>query len=157
MTTDDIAADRAVIAAATPGPWRHVMRYSGGEWRELILCPGEEIQTSTSSSASFIARARTGWPAALDEVERLRAELAKVTAERDAATWKREQERWAGGAPATVAAPRPGGNPCTSCRDVADRCLERPCDCVCHGGERTPPRSSGPTSATVPSRSVQRE
>lgn len=47
MTPDDIAADRAVIDAATSGP---------GPW----TAPGYEVW------AAFIAAARTGWPRALD-------------------------------------------------------------------------------------------
>lgn len=48
MTPEEIAADRAVIDAAT-----------GGEWS----APGYEVW------AAFIAAARTGWPRALDALE----------------------------------------------------------------------------------------
>ena len=50
MTPDEIAADRAVIDAATSGP---------GPW----TAPGYEVW------AAFIAAARTGWPRALDALE----------------------------------------------------------------------------------------
>ena len=49
-TDDEIAADRAVIDAATSGP---------GPW----TAPGYEVW------AAFIAAARTGWPRALDALE----------------------------------------------------------------------------------------
>lgn len=83
MTPDDIAADRAVIAAATPGPWKHE---DGTDVRTPLVDgphrPGvagfpAPIRIGSNQDAAFVARARTRWPAALDEVERLRAELDK--------------------------------------------------------------------------------
>lgn len=53
MSSDEIARQRAVIVAATAGPW-----WEGAE--------------------DFIAHATAAWPSALDEVERLKAENARL-------------------------------------------------------------------------------
>lgn len=89
MTEEERANDRAIIDAATEGPW--VVRGVGGiymtgksgayevermahPWR---LYPREE-------DAAFVAAARTRWPAALDENDRLRAALAALEEFREA-------------------------------------------------------------------------
>lgn len=59
MTPEEIAADRAVIDAATDGP---------GQW----TAPGYEVW------AAFIAAARTGWPRALDALEAAQAEVERL-------------------------------------------------------------------------------
>lgn len=72
----DIALVRAVIAAAPPGPWaarNHQMYWS------IVDEAGREIAAPCREPlrliAEFIAAARTGWPAALDEIERLRSDV----------------------------------------------------------------------------------
>lgn len=73
MTDDDIKKAREIIDAATPGPWKTLKKVLVvNEWSEHI---GD---FHASSNAAFIAAAREGWPAALDEVTRLRADLETV-------------------------------------------------------------------------------
>lgn len=91
MTPEQIAKAREIIDAATPGPWRwrvfgneqalyadhgprHIMVSGGYTTNEMgILNPMKEGQPVSD----FIAAARTGWPEALDENERLQAILKK--------------------------------------------------------------------------------
>jgi len=93
MTPDDIAKARAIIAAATPGPWDTISGstvravnveadlavpiFDGRapiDWHKKknithsVLC---RAYADEVNNATFIAAARTGWPAALDEIERL--------------------------------------------------------------------------------------
>lgn len=79
-TPDRIAADRAVIDGATRGPW-HIdeklpnvyIRHIGTGWP--ITSMWHTAEGTYKGDAAFIAAARTGWPEALDEVERLTKEL----------------------------------------------------------------------------------
>jgi hypothetical protein len=89
--TLNIKAAREVVAGASPGPWEAAVwiETDGNEWR--ATGPGHEDESSDHGSepgcpdeqaaqadARFIAAARTGWPEALDEVERLEAELDEL-------------------------------------------------------------------------------
>lgn len=89
-TKRDFSADRTMCDAATPGPWRRkhgniyvdnemVMRlppsprgYGGGDASDYL-----EVRDANSV---FIAEARSGWPAALDEIVRLRRGYDKLRA-----------------------------------------------------------------------------
>ncbi|MBJ6364217.1 hypothetical protein ACFOQM_23640 [Paenibacillus sp. GCM10012307] len=83
-TKRNFAADRAIIEAATEGPWTadgcYVEipddSYVGG--RGPLAYGGVE---GGPENATFIAAARTGWPAALDRIAELEAELSEVSAE----------------------------------------------------------------------------
>ena len=78
----DWEADRKLCAAATPGPWRacvwdpmerpHVHKDAFDQTR----CECHSDLPITLADAAFIAAAREGWPAALEEVKRLRLVLA---------------------------------------------------------------------------------
>lgn len=70
MTDDEIARARAIIAAATDGPWE-----TTGAAGQTVLSRGMVIADSQPHNARLIAAARTGWPAALDEIERSQARL----------------------------------------------------------------------------------
>lgn len=78
---DEYKKDREVIEAATDGPWKH----QAGTYRVFGPGPctcGECHDSETvcrvlcrmPEDAAFVSRARTRWPAALDEVDRLRKE-----------------------------------------------------------------------------------
>jgi hypothetical protein len=75
----DFAKDRAICEAATPGPWMNDNLSNSLIWGPKG--PGFELISKVNhgllwrDNARFIAEARTGWPAALDEIERLRAVL----------------------------------------------------------------------------------
>ena len=80
---------RAVIEAATPGPWRALLNShgmtgvhsdgTGSNVKIYHVTLADEAHPDTHArqraDATCIAAARTGWPAALDEIDRLRAEL----------------------------------------------------------------------------------
>jgi len=85
----DITADRAIIDAATDGPWHiehdcndQAIINAGPEWIALLphQCV-ESIRIQRENDAKFFVAARTGWPAALDECERLRVLLAEACRE----------------------------------------------------------------------------
>lgn len=88
MTPDELAADRAVIAGATPGPWTVAPWDSPREWEAgwQIDAPGVDDciveaghgREGSICDAAFIAAARTRWPAALDEIEQLRRDLTET-------------------------------------------------------------------------------
>lgn len=77
--------DEAVIAAATPGPWFAVdgdQEGFPGEWdvhdaKGNGVCSMADWPTK-EANAEFVARARTGWPAAVAEAARLRGEVAAL-------------------------------------------------------------------------------
>lgn len=78
MTPDEIAADRAVIDAATGGEWSTY----GYEVR-ADFPDGDGCRVAgyvEEFDAAFIAAARTGWPRALDEVERLQEYVSRARA-----------------------------------------------------------------------------
>jgi hypothetical protein len=77
MSDVDIKAARAIIAAATPAPWRYCDAANG-----IVVRPDNQDvvndRFARGNDLRLIAAARGGWPAALDALE-------QVTAERDAA------------------------------------------------------------------------
>ncbi len=85
MTTD-WQRDREACEAATSGPW-WVSETDGC----VIAGPfgGFDVDVGDcdwrDKDVEFALRARTRWPAALDEIDSLRAELERVTGERDEA------------------------------------------------------------------------
>lgn len=71
MTPEDIAKARKIINKANRGPWEHDLDI-GGIW--YVSIKDEHLITAEQcgqEDAAFIAAARTGWPEALDEIERL--------------------------------------------------------------------------------------
>jgi hypothetical protein len=96
------ASERAIIEAATPGPWEVDATKGLGAYgvyhglstdrpsRVCSMLPGELPRDRRDANAAFIAAARTGWPKALDErdaaiarAERAIARLAECERERD--------------------------------------------------------------------------
>lgn len=83
MTPDEIAALRALVDAATPGPW--TTKGPGRGWGDhvAVLSPdddGPAVALAWASrewkrDAAFIAASRAAVPTLLDEVERLRGAL----------------------------------------------------------------------------------
>ncbi len=70
MTPEQIAADRAIIEKATPGPWLHA--FDEGRpttWVYLNEEDGIAEALDGPHDATFIAASRTRWPAALDALE----------------------------------------------------------------------------------------
>jgi len=72
--------DRRICEAASLGPWK----VYGGKFGETNIhadngIVARDIDWDKDSDARFIAEARTGWPAALDEIERLRNALSRIT------------------------------------------------------------------------------
>ena len=89
MTPEEIAADRAVIDAATEGPWtvfvddnsEHDGQVGGGVWPYVEAPDGRRVNESHDRSwhdMEFIAAARTGWPRALDALEAAQAEANEL-------------------------------------------------------------------------------
>ena len=79
----DFEADRKICDAATGGEWR----VYGGKFGETnVYAPPYEkanevvsdISWDRPADATFIAEARTGWPAALDEIERNRRHISQL-------------------------------------------------------------------------------
>jgi hypothetical protein len=92
MTPEQLAVDRAICDAAAPGEWRYE-DFGGpdcptvlGADGHTIVCGlhGGEACLDTVGNARFIAAARTRWPTALDEIERLRVENARLKQDREA-------------------------------------------------------------------------
>lgn len=79
MTSDEIKRAREIIEAATPGEWWIPGGDGDSVWTKIGEDEGYVASTYTDanahSDAQFIAAARTGWPAALDEVERLKGQV----------------------------------------------------------------------------------
>lgn len=69
MRPEELAADRAVCDAATPGPWER------GQYQPGIVTTQYQIVGVRACDVPFIAAARTRWPAALDEIEQLKTAL----------------------------------------------------------------------------------
>ena len=67
MSDDDIAELRRLLAAASPRPWKHVSWWDQCE--DAIIC---------EQDLALIAAAVNALPDLLDEVERLRAENARL-------------------------------------------------------------------------------
>lgn len=81
MTADEIAKLRELCAMATPGPWEAVTCREGKHHIHAPEGPAvDEIATfwgRFATDVEFCAAARTGLLSALNEIERLRNELAK--------------------------------------------------------------------------------
>ena len=76
LAAAEIAEAKRVCAAAAPWPWYidYGSRGRGISWvSDAVILPCESLD---ENDAAFIAAARTGWPRALAEVERLRAVVA---------------------------------------------------------------------------------
>lgn len=72
----DLLLDRQICEAATKGPWDAYYgccnnRVNGGPHYNIIVA-GRELRTE---DATFIAAARSRWPAAMDEIENLKKQL----------------------------------------------------------------------------------
>jgi hypothetical protein len=88
MTPERIAELRELCEMATPGPWSFECLdagddeddASGGCWQvpEPLVTPSSDGDYLNGRNAWFIAAARTALPEALDEIERLRAEVAAM-------------------------------------------------------------------------------
>lgn len=83
MTNEDLKKARGIIDAATPGPWKPDRDLEGifSNYDGKCHVPvgssdncgcGESFVCIDEPDEIFICAARTGWPEALDEVERLR-------------------------------------------------------------------------------------
>lgn len=95
MTPEELAADQAVIEAATEGPWfTEAKATGGGVYSSKVTHCGcslnivaKEINADAAQSTrnriwnnlEFIREARTRWPVALMEIERLRAIVEAAT------------------------------------------------------------------------------
>ncbi|MHA7962812.1 hypothetical protein ACX93W_01620 [Paenibacillus sp. CAU 1782] len=79
----DWSADQAICDAATAGPWGlHDAGLDRGHVYDSIngvLTP--VVWDARINDARFIAEARTGWPAALNEIERLRKVIRYILAD----------------------------------------------------------------------------
>lgn len=92
MTDDEFTRDRAVLAAALPGPYivnvvpRPGLSLGLAEFQihKLALTSAERERNLGTiiykAEAIMMALARERWPAALDEIERLRTKLALTEA-----------------------------------------------------------------------------
>jgi hypothetical protein len=89
MTPEEISCLRALSDAATPGPWPVAVwiETDGNEWRATgpghdnsadDAEPGCPDEQAAQRDAVFIAASRSALPALLDEVERLRDDLAAI-------------------------------------------------------------------------------
>ena len=80
MSGDVVQAAKEALEGVTPGPWKLI---GGGEYVTgvgVLVAPDDG--GVTSADAEFIAAARSLLPELVAEVERLRAVLADVTAQR---------------------------------------------------------------------------
>lgn len=98
MTEAEIARDREIIASAKPGPWR--WRREENELHDVIVIETgygaddvcgihhayRDEAAQDDANATLIAEARTRWPAALNEIERLHRLRANPVVWTDAAT-----------------------------------------------------------------------
>jgi hypothetical protein len=81
MNIDERKTARAVCEAATEGPWEtnsHNWSIWGPKSREVARIVN--INPSALGDSDFIAHARTGLPAALDEIDRLEGECERLRA-----------------------------------------------------------------------------
>lgn len=77
----DFNADRATCDAATSGPWVAITDISGSYVESKM--EGRLVAETSETCVTFIAEARSGWPAALDEIARLEAEVREYKAENE--------------------------------------------------------------------------
>ena len=68
----DFEQDRRICEAATKGPWDAYYGCCNGGPHYNIIAAGRELRRE---DATFIAAAREGWPAALDEIQNLKLQL----------------------------------------------------------------------------------
>jgi len=81
LSPENIKKAREIIAAITHGPWR----FSANEHGNFVSGPAGGIIADLTNvdyadnisiiHGKFIAAARTGWPEALDEIQRLQEKL----------------------------------------------------------------------------------
>ena len=95
--SSELDKDREVIAATTPGPWKHDGDSELGQLGDVTIWAGEDCvvsqviddgrdgyignmdnDVSPHANAAFIARARTRYPELVEEVERLRGQNRAV-------------------------------------------------------------------------------
>ena len=86
MTDNELSKLRALTDSATPGPWSAMpfddcsRVYSGEPLKgRLVVISPYEYNPRDEEDAAFIAAARTAVPALIGEVERLRADLSRLT------------------------------------------------------------------------------
>lgn len=80
----DFTEDQRICDAATAGPWESV---DGGNYEVLVItrdpahihAPVIAESIEVTFDARFIAEARTGWPAALAEIARLREVMDRAS------------------------------------------------------------------------------
>ena len=133
MTDKEIQADRDVIAAATEGNWG----VCDFEYCDGFLIGVDEgaygqffVQADSKEDATFIAQARTRWPAALDEVERLQDEVER---RRAGIKYQEAEIRELKAAPQKSAEPAPASD-----RPVLERLISEwreTCDFTDHDAE----------------------
>lgn len=94
MTPEEIVKARQIINKANRGPWEHdhdIGRIWDVSIKDEHLIIAEQCG---QEDAAFIAAARTGWPAALDEIERLnRVAISQETLLKTLGEMKNENER----------------------------------------------------------------
>ena len=73
LNDPDLHRMRAIVEAATPGPW------SRDGYGGVII--GRAADFDNEADAAFIASARADWPRCLDEIERLRTALFELAEE----------------------------------------------------------------------------
>jgi len=91
LTDHELSAIRRRLEAATPGPWRHREGFieSAGEPGDLLAVTLQRSEEGLNAlpglaNAEFIAHAPTDVARLLDELERVRTELANERADRTA-------------------------------------------------------------------------
>jgi len=76
----DFAKDREIIGAATPGPWRrqNCLVAGRGAFAGQVIADCGHFKPIDEANAIYITESRVGWPAALDEIDRLNATIADM-------------------------------------------------------------------------------
>lgn len=82
---EEIAKDRGIIQNATGGPWIVQKPFIDLQGPSVLNVSGGILLRHTfygfaQQDAEFIASARTRWPAALDEIDRLRNQIKEQSA-----------------------------------------------------------------------------
>lgn len=88
LTKDEITGARAICKAASGGDWQSFhKKYNAGWYADGVANEIKVLFASNSAFGSvamsdedkdFFIAARTGWPKALDEVERLRSLITEI-------------------------------------------------------------------------------